>query len=107
MEQIVEKNIDSRMLEYVEGLYFRFKSLEMVIKLQYIPSQYVEIDNDTKEFYLEKFHTIRTEYMLAMKELKAHYFPYASDKDSMILDFDKKTATLTKHQCGCGGNCSL
>lgn len=107
MEKIVEKNVDVGMMAYIEGLYFRFKSLEMVIKLQYIPSEYVEIDNDTKEFYLEKFHEARTEYMLAMNEIKAHYFPYASEKDTMSLDFERLIATLTKHQCNCGGECSL
>lgn len=107
MEKVIEKEVNVEMMEYIEALYFRFQSLEMIMKLQHIPSKYVTIDNETKEFYLEKFHTARTEYSLAMDELKAQYFPDANKKDSISLDFARMVVTLTKHTCNCGGKCAV
>lgn len=98
---------NQEMVEYLEGLHFRYRSLEMVMKMQFIPSKYIEIDTNTKEFYLEKFNEARAAYLFALNEIKEHYFPESKPNDAVDVDFRTCTVTLSTHGCNCGGNCSV
>lgn len=97
----MKKIVDENVVDYIEGLFFKQRSLELILRTIAIPSKYIKIDEEVRQHYLDEYTQAFTEWQVSMQELKSMVFPDSPAGKTIYLDFNTKIAELVDENQTC------